>query len=64
MNITVLCIGKLKEKYWTDAIAEYSKRLSRFCSLTIQELKEERLPDNASPAQEQAVIEAEGENLL
>ena len=40
MNITVLCIGKLKEKYWTDAIAEYSKRLSRFCSLTIQELKE------------------------
>ena len=64
MNITVLCIGKLKENYWTQAVAEYSKRLSRFCHLTIQELKEERLPDRASEAQEQAVIEGESEVLL
>lgn len=59
MQITIVCIGKLKEAYWRDAIAEYSKRLSKYCTLNICELKEERLPDNASPAQEQAVIAAE-----
>ena len=64
MNITILCIGKLKERYWLEAVSEYSKRLSRFCSLSIQELKEERLPDNASPAQEQEAIESEGQILL
>lgn len=64
MNITVLCIGKLKETYWTQAVSEYEKRLSRFCSLTIRELKEERLPDRASQAQCQAVIEGESDALL
>ncbi len=42
MNIHIVCIGKLKEKYWQDASAEYSKRLSRFCKLTISELQESR----------------------
>ena len=51
MNITVVCIGKLKEKYWVSAIEEYSKRLSRYCTLLIDELKEEKLPDNASAAE-------------
>ena len=51
MRIQVICIGKLKEKYWTDAIAEYSKRLSRYCTLEIVELKEARLPDKASAAE-------------
>ena len=55
MNIQIICIGKLKEKYWTDAIAEYSKRLSRYCTLEIIELKEARLPDKASPADEENV---------
>ena len=64
MNINIVCIGKLKEKYWTDAIAEYSKRLGRYCSLTITELKEDRLPDNASPAEELKVKENEGKNIL
>lgn len=64
MNINIVCVGKLKEKYWRDAVAEYSKRLGRFCSLTITELKEERLPDNASPAEEQKVIDTEGQNIL
>ena len=41
MNITVICIGKLKEKYWRDAVAEYEKRLNGYCSLKILELKEE-----------------------
>jgi 23S rRNA (pseudouridine1915-N3)-methyltransferase len=43
MNIKVLCIGKLKEKYWIEAINEYSKRLSKYCNLTIEELKEDSL---------------------
>ena len=64
MNINIVCIGKLKEKYWTDAIAEYSKRLGRYCSLTVTELKEDRLPDNASPAEELKVKENEGKNIL
>ena len=64
MKITVLCIGKLKEKYWCDAQAEYSKRLRRFASLQITELRESPLPANASPADEEAVKEAEGESIL
>ena len=50
MNITILCVGKLKEKYWRDAEAEYSKRLKRFVNLQITELKESLLPANASLA--------------
>lgn len=64
MNITVICIGKLKEKYWTAAIDEYSKRLKGYCNLEIIELKEARLPDKAGPAEELAVKEAEGEEIL
>ena len=51
MNITILCVGKLKEKYWTEASAEYRKRLSRYCTITVEELKEEN-------------PEAEGQNIL
>ena len=54
----VLCVGKLKEKYWTDAVCEYAKRLSPYCTLKIDEVKEARLPDNAGPAEEEAVKEA------
>lgn len=64
MDIHIICIGKLKEDYWRAAISEYSKRLSRFCRLHIHELKEERLAENASAADEQAVREAEGRAIL
>ena len=64
MNISVICVGKLKERYWTDAVGEYSKRLKSYCNLEIVELKESRLPDKAGPAEEQAVKEAEGEEML
>lgn len=64
MNISVICIGKLKEKYWVQAAAEYSKRLSGYCSLDMVELKEARLPDRAGPAEEQAVKDAEGAEIL
>jgi len=64
MNLTVLCIGKLKETYWTEAVQEYSKRLSRYCTLSINELKEEKAPDNPSEAEETAIKEAEGKSIL
>lgn len=64
MNISIICIGKLKEKYWTGAVEEYSKRLKSYCSLDITELKEYRLPDKAGPAEELAVKETEGEEIL
>jgi 23S rRNA (pseudouridine1915-N3)-methyltransferase len=64
MNITVVCIGKLKERYWTEAVQEYAKRLNKYCTLSINELKEEKAPDNASAAEETAVKEAEGRSIL
>ncbi len=64
MNIKIVCIGKLKEKYWQEAVSEYSKRLSKYCSLKIEELKEEKLPDRAGEAEELQVKEAEGESIL
>ena len=64
MNVTVLCVGKLKERYWTDAVKEYSKRLSAYCSIRTEEVKEARLPDNAGKAEEENVKEAEGKELL
>lgn len=64
MNISVICIGKLKETYWNDAVKEYTKRLGKYCKLDIDELKESRLPDKASSAEEEAVKEAEGKTIL
>lgn len=64
MNVNVICIGKLKEKYWEDAIKEYSKRLGSYCTLKIVELKEAKLPKNASSADERNVILKEGEAVL
>ena len=64
MNINIICIGKLKERYWSDAVAEYSKRLKSCCSLDIVELKESRLPDKAGSAEELAVKEAEGSEII
>jgi len=48
VNITILCIGKLKEKYWTEAAAEYVKRLGKYCVLQIDELKETDPPTEGS----------------
>ena len=64
MNIRIICIGKLKEKYWVDAVAEYSKRLTPYCSLEIAELKESRLKQNAGPAEEEEVKVNEGREIL
>ena len=55
-KVTALCVGKLKEKFYIDAAAEYAKRLSRFCKLELVELPEERLPEDPSPAQIEAAL--------
>ena len=64
MKITCVVVGNIKEKYFTDAIKEYSKRLGRYCKLEIVELADEKTPDGASEAEEQAIREKEGERIL
>lgn len=64
MKITVITVGKIKEKYLKDAIAEYSKRLSRYCKLEILEVADEKTPDGASEIVEENVREKEGERIL
>ena len=61
ITVQILCVGKLKEKFYTDAAAEYVKRLSGYCRLAVTELPEERLPQNPSQAQIAAALEKEGE---
>ena len=60
-RITLLCVGKLKEKFDLDAAAEYVKRLSRYCKLDLIELPESRLPEDPSPAQIDAALAREAE---
>ena len=64
MNITLVTVGKLKEKYLKQAIDEYSKRLSRYCKLDIIELQDEKTPDNASEKEEAKIKEKEGRAIL
>lgn len=64
MNITLVTVGKLKEKYLKQAIDEYSKRLSRYCKLDIIELPDEKTPDNASEKEETQIKEKEGKAIL
>ena len=64
LNIKLICVGKLKEKYWRDACAEYMKRLGAYCKPEVIEVAEERLPAGASAADEKKVIETEGKSLL
>ena len=58
-KVSILCVGKLKEKFYRDAVEEYSKRLQRFCKLEITELPETRLPEDPSPAQVRQALAAE-----
>ena len=64
MKISVITGGKIKEKYLRDAIAEYSKRLSRYCKLEIIEVADEKTPDQAGGAVEDAIRAKEGERIL
>ena len=64
MKITVLCVGKIKEAYFTEAVREYAKRLSRYAKLEIAEVEDEKTPDRASAAENEAILEKEGARLL
>lgn len=64
MNISIICIGKLKERYWQEAVSEYSKRLKNYCKLKIVELKETKLSLNAGTAETEAVRISEGKEIL
>jgi 23S rRNA (pseudouridine1915-N3)-methyltransferase len=64
MNITLVTVGKIKEKFYCDAIAEYSKRLSRYCKLEIIEVADEKTPDNASESTENQIKQKEAERIL
>lgn len=64
MNITLISVGKLKEKYLKEAIDEYVKRLQRYCKISIIELQDEKTPDNASEKEELQIKDKEGEAIL
>ncbi len=64
MNVNVIAVGKIKEDYFIRAIAEYEKRLRRFCSFNIIELPDRKIPDDPTPGQEREVLDAEGAEIL
>ena len=64
MKITIVTVGKIKEKYLRDAIAEYTKRLSKYCKLEIIEVADEKTPDNASEVVEDSIRSKEAERIL
>ena len=64
MQITILCVGKIKEAFYRDAISEYIKRLSRYCKLSIIEVADEMTPDNASDVTVNQIKKKEGERII
>ena len=64
MKVTILTVGKIKERFYTEAVAEYTKRLSRYCKINIIEVADEKTPDGAKEALEKQIREKEGERLL
>lgn len=64
MKITLITVGKIKEKFYTDAIGEYAKRLSRYCKLEIIQVADEKTPDKASENEERQIKEKEGQRIL
>ena len=64
MKIDIICVGKIKEKFFTDAIGEYSKRLSRYCDLDIVQVKDENAPESLSDEQMKQILKLEGERIL
>lgn len=64
MKITIVCVGKIKEKFYRDALAEYTKRLSRYCNLTITEVADEKTKEQASETECAIIKDREGERIL
>ena len=64
IHINIICVGKIKEKYLKDAIQEYSKRLSKYCKLSIIEIPDESIPDNVNDKISNNIKEIEGKKIL
>ena len=64
LEVKIICIGKLKEKYWRDAVQEYTKRLSAFCRFSVVELSEVRVPQDPNDAQIEKVLEEEAKAVI
>ena len=64
MKMTIIAVGKVREKYMTDAVNEYKKRLSRFAKVEIIEIPDEKIPDNASDKEKAAILEKEGAAII
>ena len=64
LSINIICIGKIKEKFFKDAIDEYSKRLSKYCKLNILELPDEKIPDKTNPSIEDEIKSKECDNII
>ncbi|MGN0377771.1 MAG: 23S rRNA (pseudouridine(1915)-N(3))-methyltransferase RlmH [Suilimivivens sp.] len=64
MKISIICVGKIKEKFYRDAIAEYTKRLGKYCKLEIIEVQDEKTPDHAGDALEEQIKEKEASRIL
>lgn len=64
LTINIICIGKIKEKFFKDAIDEYSKRLSKYCKLNILELPDEKIPDKINSSIETEIKSKECENII
>lgn len=64
MNISILAVGKLKDRFFEEGCAEYARRLARYCTLDLREAADEKAPENLSPAQEEQAKGKEGKRLL
>ena len=64
MKVSIICVGKIKEKFYTDAILEYTKRMKRFADFQIIEVPDEKIPDNASEKEKELVKDREGKKIL
>ncbi|QSX07771.1 23S rRNA (pseudouridine(1915)-N(3))-methyltransferase RlmH [Alkalibacter rhizosphaerae] len=64
MKITIVAVGKIKEKFYIQALAEYTKRLGRYCTLNVVEIPDEKAPENLSQAQMVDVLQKEGQKIL
>lgn len=64
MKITVITVGKLKEKFFREAVSEYEKRLGRYCKLEMRETADEKTPEGASGTETEQILEKEGERIL
>ena len=64
MKASIICVGKIKEKFYTDAISEYAKRMKRFADFQIIEIPDEKIPDNASEKEKELIKDREGEKIL